>query len=399
MFGKNDTLVDNGYRHTTKQPAAQNSEFGHAGGDFMTAPQSAAAQQYPTPQHLEPQHVAPEHIEPQAEAPAFAAAPTESAPYVPTATQTEFVSEQPQHAVSSAPPSTSQTKTMSFSEMMARRGQQSPAAETPSFDMEAEQENYQEAYAEAPAETPAEAPAEEMQHEVYSAPEAPAEEAGFEMPAEAPAAEALQETYDSPLAYADAAPQMDEPAPEAEATAEAPQESYDIPADMGAEITETPTQAPAAEETTEQMKALQLAYEALTSEEIDKTSGKTRVQAAALKVLVEKAYGQDENALSQLSTHGFELLEKVAEGLPPASHTLDKLVESVGALVGNELIVAADSKAQQTDALLGIAQGVGLQGQVAAIQHEQTAEERSFAAREAEKKSTRQEDLPTGQYL
>lgn len=366
MFGKNDALVDNSYTHTASPQAAQETEFGAAGGDFMTAPTPPQAQASITP------------VQPLPEAPA----PAEAYTPQPEAPQAEAPQAAPQSAAVS---SDGRTTTMSFSEMMARRGQQqqAPVTEAPAAEAAPQPAAYDE-LPEAPAMDAAPAPS--YQTDAQSAP------AFAPPPVEAePFEQAVEEQ-----------PAMEE-APQFDAEGLAEYEAHAAEADqqelaaMQGLVDEM--QAEQGGLSAEQNGALQQVVDALNHEDVSRANGKTRVQAAALKVLTQKAQSQDENALAQLSTHGFELLEKISEGLPSRSEALDQLVDGVGALVGADLIVAADSKAQQTDALLAVAHGVGMQGQVAAIQHNQEMEQQGFAQREAEKKAARQEGLPTGQYL
>lgn len=364
MFGKNDALVDNSYTHTASPQAAQETEFGAAGGDFMTAPTPQAPASITPVQPLQEAPAQPETYAPQADAPQAA----------------------PQSAAVS---SDGRTTTMSFSEMMARRGQQqAPAAEAPApqaplAEAAPEAATYDE-LPEAPAMDAAPAPS--YQTDTQSAP------AFAPPPVEAePFEQAVEE---QPVM--EEAPQMDAEGVEQYEAYAAEADQQELAAMQGL-VDEM--QAEQGGLSAEQTGALQQVVDSLNHEDISRANGKTRVQAAALKVLTQKALSQDENALAQLSTHGFELLEKISEGLPSRSEALDKLVDGVGALVGADLIVPADSKAQQTDALLAVAQGVGMQGQVAAIQHNQEMEQQSFAQREAQKKAERQEGLPTGQYL
>jgi hypothetical protein len=375
MFGKNDALVDNSYTHTASPQAAQESEFGAAGGDFMTAPTPQAPASITPVQPLQEAPAQPETYAPQPEAP-------QAAPAAEAAPQSAAVS------------SDGRTTTMSFSEMMARRGQQqAPAAEAPAPQAPLAEAPVAEAAPEAAAydelpEAPAmdAAPAPSYQTDTQSAP------AFAPPPVEA---EPFEQAVEEQPAM-DEAPQMDAEGVEQYEAYAAEADQQELAAMQGL-VDEM--QAEQGGLSAEQNGALQQVADSLNHEDVSRANGKTRVQAAALKVLVQKAQSQDENALAQLSTHGFELLEKISEGLPSRSEALDQLVEGVGALVGADLIVAADSKAQQTDALLAVAHGVGMQGQVAAIQHNQEMEQQGFAQREAEKKAARQEGLPTGQYL
>lgn len=78
MFGKNDALVDNSYKHATATPEAQDTSFGSAGGDFMAAPQAPA--EHPSFDSREPQMAAPEQPAPSFEAPAQPVAEAPAAP-------------------------------------------------------------------------------------------------------------------------------------------------------------------------------------------------------------------------------------------------------------------------------------------------------------------------------
>lgn len=373
MFGKNDTLVDNSYKHASAAPQpVQDTSFGSAGGDFMAAPHAAGQPSFEAvaPQMAEQEYTAPQFDAPQPEA-MVAEAPAYQEPHA--------FAEAP---AAEAPAPSSRTTTMSFSEMMAMRSapQAQPEAPEPAV-MDAAMDA-------APVEAAAPAPT-----EAFPVQDTAAED--FAQFAEAPAAETPADAF---LAEA--------PAPTAEP---APQEYAEAPAPAEAEVAETamdayeeavPQQAEMQPEMHDaQLATLQQASQAFAAEELVQTGGKTRLQAAALKVLVDKAQTQDENALAQLNTHGFELLEKLAEGMRPGSDALNAVVESAAALISADLVVPADSRAQQIDALQVIANGVGLQGQVAALQHNQEQEAQGFAQREAEKKAARQEGLPTGQYL
>lgn len=366
MFGKNDAMVDKSYKHTTATPEAQETSFGTAGGDFMAAPQAAA--EHPSFDSREPEMAAPEQPAPSFEPPAQ---PVAEAPAAPQFSDAPAVAEAP------AAPSP-QTTTMSFSEMMAMRDgqpQQAPAAEFETAAPAGE--------GAAAMEDPA---AQDFAQAAPAAPEAQPEPA---------APESAQAALDELAALAQA-----EPAAEAEAPVYEPEApAAEVTPAEEAPLEELAAVAQAEAMPAEQLAALQQASQALSDEELAQTGGKTRLQATALKVLVDKAQGQDGNALAQLSTHGFELLEKLTEGMRPGSPALNAVVESAGALINADLVVPADSRAQQTEALQAIAHGVGLQGEVAAVQHNQEVEAQSFAQREAEKKASRQEGLPTGQYL
>lgn len=359
MFGKNDDWVDNSYKHATATPqTAQDTSFGSAGGDFAPAGQQAPAE-HPSFDSREPEMVAAEQPAPSFEAPAQ---PVTEAPAAP-----QF-SDSPASAEAPAAPSP-QTTNMSFSEMMAMRGQQQPAA------------------TEFETATPA--------GDGVAAMEGPAAQdfapAAIEAQPEPATPETAQAALDELSALAQVEPEAPAYEPEASAAEATPAEE--------APVEELAAVAQAEAMPAEQLAALQQASQALSDEELAQTGGKTRLQATALKVLVDKAQGQDGNALAQLSTHGFELLEKLTEGMRPGSPALNAVVESAGALISADLVVPADSRAQQTEALQAIAHGVGLQGEVAAVQHNQEVEAQSFAQREAEKKAARQEGLPTGQYL
>lgn len=348
MFGKNDDLIDSNYKHNATPQAAQHASFGSAGGDFPAAPQHApaapvqTAATYPSFNAQEPQvpSFAPQAVETPTPVPQFSDAP--AAP----------------EAVAPASPAP-HTTNLSFSEMMAQRNtQQQPAAEA------------------APV-----TDAIEPEPAVEAVPSAPPKQLGQ-----------LNE-----LAEPDYAPLAPATAPRHshfQTGSDTPQEPAPLdPEEALAEFTPEPAAGNAQEE------ALQQALAILSSEDIDKAGGETRIRAGALQTLVEKALAQDENALARLNTRGFDLLVEVSKGLPPGSPILDKLVNNSKALFGSELVDTADGKTQQADALQAIANGVGLQGQVAAIQHNQEVEAQSFAQREAEKKAARQEGLPTGQYL
>lgn len=359
MFGKNDDWVDNSYKHATATPqTVQDTSFGSAGGEFAPVETPPPAE-HPSFDSREPQMAAPEQSEPSFEAPAQ---PIAEAPVAPQFSDAPAVAEAP---VAPSP----QTTNMSFSEMMAMRSQQQPAA----------------------AEFETAAPAGDGV-------------ATMEDPAAQDFAPATPEAQPEPAAPETAQAALDELSALAQAEPEAPAYEPEAPAAEAAPAEEAPLEelaavAQAEAMPAEQLAALQQASQALSDEELAQTGGKTRLQATALKVLVDKAQGQDGNALAQLSTHGFELLEKLTEGMRPGSPALNAVVESAGALISADLVVPADSRAQQTEALQAIAHGVGLQGEVAAVQHNQEVEAQSFAQREAEKKAARQEGLPTGQYL
>lgn len=135
---------------------------------------------------------------------------------------------------------------------------------------------------------------------------------------------------------------------------------------------------------------------ALQNPEVQSAGGKTRIQAVALDSLVTRAQGGDEKATAQLHTHGFELLEKLADGLPAGSQALDAVVNAAAALIDEGHVAPADSKAQQTEALQVIATGVNMQGQAAARTYNdasQAAQQQAAAQAERARPKTHAEIL------
>jgi hypothetical protein len=306
MFGKDDSLVDKSYQPSVAPQPANEMGFGSAGGDFMSAPATPAspaldfeAQPAYTPA---PQNDFMQQAEPAA--PAFDTAPLADAP-----AEMATPHEQP---ASSVPDS------MSFSQRFGSQAE--PEATAPEAEMQAPPAADPFAYAEEPA---------------------PA----MEQPAEAAPSTAYAQDDEALPAFGDFQPQ--EPVADQEAAFESAPEGVaptetDIAAAMDAPLTETtiaePEAFPPQQTADERLIALQQAAIALGSEAMAKADGSTRIQATALKVLVEKAQREDGTALDQLSNHGFSMLEKLASGLQPGSPALDQVVESATALISSELV-------------------------------------------------------------
>lgn len=115
-----------------------------------------------------------------------------------------------------------------------------------------------------------------------------------------------------------------------------------------------------------QTAALEHAAAAVADSNLADASGKARIQAAAITTLVNASLEGNDAAKSQLSAHGFEMFEKLADNLPPASDTLNAVVEATAELMNNGLVSPIDGKAQQNNALEIIAQGMSQQGMAAA---------------------------------
>lgn len=295
MFGKiDDGLVDSSYQTTASAQPAADTSFGSAGGDFMSAPaaplpafeQQAAA---PMPSFTE----APAATEPSFAEPAMTAAPA-PAPLPEPAFEPE---------ASFAPTEPQIPDELSFSQ---RFGQAEPApAPMP--------EPAPEAFA---SQEPAAVPSfSDYTAEPSIAPEAPMEAFAEPAPEAAPAPD---------LMAAEPAPAYEEPA--AFAPEEPQAESYS---------------------TSPKEDALQQAAAALGSEVMAHANGGARIQAIALKILVEKAQREDGTAIAQLNSHGFQMLTDLAAGLPVGSPALDKVVESAEALFSSELVTPTTPQRQQ----------------------------------------------------
>lgn len=299
MFGKNDDMVDQSYQHSATP--AQDTSFGSASGDdFMSAPS-------PTMQAAPAAQEAPSLEFPQTEAPTFA-----------------------------APPQPVQ---------------------------------YDEPAAPAPATVAAEEPAPQSY-----APAAPAEE----MP---PVPDSLSFSARFGNQQAPAVPQPepsvsvvtgeDEIIGEGAPVGVAPETLLTEQNEVAEPYTQTPDFRQIAGESAstvgdasidmevpaEDVNAFEKTTAALNHPDVQSAGGKTRIQAVALGSLIGRAQGSDEQALAQLQTHGFELLEKLADGLAPGSAGLNNLVDAAAALIDEGVVQVVNGPApqQQTEKMEEVA--------------------------------------------
>lgn len=332
MFGKNDELVDQSYQHNTAP--AQDTSFGSAGGDFMSAP-APQPQEYAAQQAPAAEAPAMDFLQPQQQTPTFAA-PAEPAPAAPEPMQYEAAAA-PETPAEAAPAfDTPIPDSMSFS---ARFGNQQaqPAPAMDAAPQAAAQEDFGETVIGEGA--PVGVSPETLAQERSEVPQPFTQTPDFS-----------QIAGESPSVVADAVAEEEQPAQAA------PQNAFDK---TGA---------------------------ALRHADVLSASGKTRIQAVALDSLVTRAQGGDEKAAGQLQSHGFELLENLAEGLTAGSQGLEAVVNAAAALIDEGHVTPADSKAQQTDALKTIAAGVAMQGHAAATGMEKAAlAEQQQAAAQAER--------------
>lgn len=147
----------------------------------------------------------------------------------------------------------------------------------------------------------------------------------------------------------------------------------------------------------EKQLAIGSAIDALSHASIGNAEGGVRVQAVALRVLLEKAATGNPQDKQALFVQGFQLLTHVADGLGKtagAHDALEQLISASAGLFSSEAITPVNvHHAVQAQALMGIAQAEGAQAQAVMQQHAAAAEQRTHVER------LKTEGHGTGQYL